>query len=69
LRGISLSGPALADGAVKSLSIFAAFFASDFKLCGIGVLTIVQAFHDIPISNIKIYPTIAKIINSVKTHK
>ena len=40
LPGISLSGPILAVGTVNSLRIFAAFLASDFKLCGIGVFTI-----------------------------
>ena len=38
-----LSGPAFAFGIVKSLKIFAAFLASDFKLLGIGVLTILSS--------------------------
>ena len=38
-----LSGPAFAFGIVKSLKIFAAFLASDFRLLGIGVLTILSS--------------------------
>ena len=38
-----LSGPAFAFGMVKSLKILAAFLASDFKLLGMGVLTILSS--------------------------
>ena len=41
--GISLSGPILAVGTVNSLRIFAAFFASDLRLWGIGVFTILSS--------------------------
>jgi len=40
---MSLSGPILAVGNVKSFSILAAFLASDLRLCGIGVFTMLQS--------------------------
>jgi len=45
IPGITLSGPVVALGIVKSLSILAALSVSDLKLCGIGVLT--MTYHQI----------------------